>query len=91
MKKQKMINYQDKVHDTLEKYADMGTNAIMTNAAGGEYIEIDARIRKAAEDRIYALINKRIAIPYNKDFTKTENNLIYRLVTKVLLHLTHFK
>ena len=86
-----MIQYEKQIDSTVEKYADMGIYQLLNIAGGGEKNIINNNIRKAAKDRIYALINRRIAIPYNKDFTKQENNLIYQLVTKVLLHLANFK
>ena len=85
-----MLEYQKKIDNVVEKYADMGVNIIL-NIQGGNNKKISNRIRDAAKERIHTLINKRIAIPYNKEFTKSENNIIYQLVTKVLLHLTHFK
>ena len=86
-----MIQYEKQIDSTVEKYADMGIHQLLNIAGGGEKNIINNNIRKAAKERIYALINRRIAIPYNKDFTKQENNLIYQLVTKVLLHLANFK
>jgi len=85
------MQYEKQIDSAVEKYADMGIHQLLHIAGGGKKIIINNIIRKAAKDRIYALINKRIAIPYNKEFTKQENNLIYQLVTKVLLHLVHFK
>ena len=86
-----MIQYEKRIDGAVEKYADMGIHQLLNIAGGGEKNIINNNIRKAAKERIYALINRRIAIPYNKDFTKQENNLIYQLVTKVLLHLANFK
>jgi len=85
------MQYEKQIDGAVEKYADMGMHQLLNISGGGEENIINNNIRKAAKERIYALINRRIAIPYNKEFTKQENNLIYQLVTKVLLHLVHFK
>ena len=70
------MQYEKQIDGAVEKYADMGIQQLLNIAGGGEKIVINNNIRKAAKERIYALINKRIAIPYNKEFTKQENVLL---------------
>lgn len=85
-----MGEYNKQIDKIVEKYADLGVGNVL-NVAGASHNKVNIRVRQAAKDRINILINKRISSPYNKEFTKQENKLIYQLVTKTLLHLTHFK
>lgn len=85
-----MGEYNKQIDKIVEKYADLGVGNVL-NVAGASHNKVNKRVRQAAKDRIYILINKRISSPYNKEFTKQENQLIYQLVTKTLLHLTHLK
>ena len=86
-----MLNYNDQINKIVDKYADLGIANILNVAGYGINNSINRRMRQAAKDRIYVLINKRVSSPYNKEFTKQENRIIYQLVTKTLLHLTYFK
>jgi hypothetical protein len=85
-----MIEYNKHIDKIVEKYADLGVGDVL-NVAGGSHQSVNQRVRQAAKDRIHILINKRISSPYNKRFTKQDNEIIYKLVTKTLLHLTHLK
>jgi len=85
-----MSEYKRKIDKIVEKYADLGEGDVL-NVAGMGIKPVNKSIRQAAKDRIHILINNRISAPYNKKFSKHENQLIYQLVTKTLLHLTRFK
>lgn len=84
-----MLHYTQTVDSVTEKYADLGTSYIL-NSAGGVDQTINKQLRVAAKHRIYTLIDKRTSAPYDKQFSKKENEIIFKLVTKVLLHLSQF-
>jgi hypothetical protein len=85
----KMLHHKHTIDAVTEKYADLGTGYLFNSAGGGNH-NINKRLRFAAKNRIYSLIEKRINIKYDKQFTKKENDIIFSLVTKTLLHLSQF-
>ena len=85
----KMLHYQKQIDDVVEKYAELGTSYLFNSAGGANQI-INKHLRNASKQRIYILIKQRKCIPYNTEFSKYENQIIYNLVTKTLLHLSQF-
>ena len=85
-----MLHSKQTIDSIMEKYADLGTSYLFDSAGGGGDQPINKRLRFAAKYRIYTLIDKQISIPYDKQFTKEENSIIFKLVTKTLLHLSQF-
>ena len=84
-----MLHSKQTIDSITEKYADLGTGYLYNSAGGGNHT-INKRLRFAAKHRIYSLVEKRINIKYDKQFTKIENSIIFSLVTKTLLHLSQF-
>lgn len=84
-----MPQYRKTIDDVAKKYAELGTSYLF-NSAGGGNTKISNRLLVATKQRIYILIEQNITIPYDKQFTKYENDIIYKLVTKILLHLSQF-
>ena len=76
-----------KINYIIDQFANFGVEYLFDYKTKVN-IKISDRIRTAAKQRIYVLIEKRKSLPYGKDFTEIENKIIYLLVKKTLLYLS---